>query len=528
MSNKGVKGIYIHIPFCITKCSFCDFSVYALGNKSFKNIPLTYNVNNTDSINKIDHNKEIMNKYVDYLIKEISILSKTIDKKNQIDSIYFGGGTPSLLSLSNLKRIMNQIKHSFNLNINIEGNSQESANRNLNSKQTPKEISIELNPDTFTLDSLNQLKSEAGFTRCTMGIQSLNPDVLSKLNRSHTLETTFSALNILKQSNFNLDYGVDLIQGLPKQHLESVLYDIEYLKHVPHISIYMLTLEKNTPFFKSFNKTYYSDGYSEGVIEMFERAHYLMTENNYSHYEVSNYCKEVNNILPDNEEKLINYNKNLNCKANLESVHNNMYWKGNDYIGFGVSAASLVEGGLIKNPTTINKYFSYVDELKKNMTNISNDTSQLDISNNSMCEYKDSKLFNRKSKELLFNTSNTRIVEVLSNEDVLKYFLMNGIRTKKGVDLETASILYSICLKNNCNYEINEKNFNYLVLFENIVVNTFKEKFPHIKYDIYNDSDSSDDTYNNIDSTRRLRLQFPQSILISDEILVEIFIALKI
>jgi oxygen-independent coproporphyrinogen-3 oxidase len=376
-----IKGIYIHVPFCIKKCSFCDFSIYAIGSSNFS------------------HNLNIMNQYTTAIITEIdNYFSQKQSNLNNIDSIYFGGGTPTLLPKTNIERIISSIYKYL--------------------PKKPKEISIESDPKTFNSEDLEALES-LGFNRLTMGIQTLDVDIQQSLNRSHSIKDVYESLEIIKSSNLlSKNFGVDLIQGLPNQSVQSAISDIYYLsKIVNHISIYSLTLEHNSSLYNRFIGEYKTKEYQDKQAEMFIQTHHLLN-NNFNHYEISNYAL---------------YNKNNDHK----SIHNQLYWNFENYKGFGLSSASKIGKFIYKNPSSFKKYFDYVNNLTL-------------PDNNKYLE-----------------------VEEMNYINYYKYLLINSFRVSKGTDFnEVQSKLNEEFLFD----QINIKNIISMStdFFRNIAINKYE------------------------------------------------------
>ena len=422
-----IKSIYIHIPFCFKKCSFCDFKVHAIG----KNIA-----------NKL-YNIELFDKYTNALIKEIELKSKilfnqqnlnnfyinyynninkhkTFIKTNNywnnkciysnIESIYFGGGTPMLFPSTNIKAILDTIKCNFNLTDNCE-------------------ISIESDPKTFDLDKLSYLE-EIGFNRLTMGVQSLDEKVLEKLNRSHIVSEVYKSIEIILSSKLlSKNFGLDLIQGLPLQNINSAIKDVNVLKTVAkHLSIYSLTLESNSSLYNNYKRIYYSRNHQDLQADMFLESNKLLKstyncKNSFNQYEISNFA-------------LINTINSNNYAINHESVHNKNYWHMKDYLGFGVSASSKVAEYILKNETKLSKYMN---------TNINNynqlnneDINKLNVN------YLEAFNFNELVK--------------LDYKEYLKYYLASILRTKEGANIKSINKILNLIFGENDIIKINKIN----------------------------------------------------------------------
>lgn len=281
-------GIYIHIPFCRHKCSYCDF--YLITNLG------------------------IADRFLDNLINEI-ILSASIYRNDIFDSVFIGGGTPSILSGEQIGRILGALKNNYNI-------SDES------------EITIESNPEDFINDSdkLHQIRN-SGINRISFGVQSFNDDELKFLTREHSATQAIKVIENAKKYFDNI--SIDLIYSLPNQsigNLESTLETAIGL-NIPHISAYTLIYEKETPIYNmmSRNKIVRNDDNIES--ELYSLFSSKLISKGYEHYEVSNYAKK-----------------------GFESKHNLKYWEYSNYLGFGPSAHSMWNGKRWNNFRNIIKY----------------------------------------------------------------------------------------------------------------------------------------------------------------------------
>lgn len=265
-------GLYIHVPFCKTKCSYCGF----------------YSVTSN----------KLQNQYVDTLLKEMNSEAGNFQKAS-LKTIYIGGGTPSILSVDNLKRIVNDgIKNYWSLQ-NIE------------------EFTVEVNPDDVTPEFLVELK-QLGVNRVSMGMQCLDDSILKIINRRHTALVARRAVDMLKEQfdNVSLDY----IYGLPNQSVEIVKRDVEELlnMNIQHLSIYALSVEENSILDKQIQKGIISLPDDDIVVEQYNAIVDLMAKYNWRHYEVSNYV----------------------CDDKHLAKHNSNYWIKVPYLGLGPAASS--------------------------------------------------------------------------------------------------------------------------------------------------------------------------------------------
>ncbi len=283
MKKNKPLGIYIHIPFCIKKCLYCDFY-------------------------SVSHNEKLENDYVNALVESFSKY-----KGEHIDTVYFGGGTPSILSIESYKLIFHSLKENFIF-------------------ECP-EITIEANPTTVSKEFLVELK-KLGVNRISFGIQSFNDNELMKLGRKHSAAEGKEAVFLAKEAGFE-NISVDVMLGIVEQDfnsLEKTLKDIVGLP-ITHISAYILKVEENTPFnnFEIIKKLPTEDF----VCDSYNFTVEFLKENGFFQYEISNFSKE-----------------------NMESRHNLKYWNCDEYLGFGTSAHSYYDGKRFFTPKNISEFIS--------------------------------------------------------------------------------------------------------------------------------------------------------------------------
>jgi oxygen-independent coproporphyrinogen-3 oxidase len=267
-----MSGLYIHIPFCKQACSYCDF--YFVTRQQEKQ------------------------QFVNQLINEINHKKNTEFTEEAVRTIYFGGGTPSLLSPQQVESILEAIQKVFDLNL--------------------EEITLEMNPDDVTKEYLSGLKS-AGINRASMGVQSFDPELLNFMNRAHTFEEALKCLELLEASAFKI-FTVDLIYGNPGQSLETLQQDIDTILQFnpPHISAYSLTIEPQTRLGKQVKLGRLIPPQDDTVSDHFDLVVDKLAEAGIHQYEVSNYAK-----------------------AGSEAVHNSNYWNHENYLGLGPGAHSF-------------------------------------------------------------------------------------------------------------------------------------------------------------------------------------------
>jgi oxygen-independent coproporphyrinogen III oxidase len=287
-----MAGIYIHIPFCEKKCIYCDF--YSEANHNDRDI------------------------FIQFLIKEIE-MNRQYFSYEEIETIYFGGGTPSLLEPKQVDKILSVVNNNFK----VRGGA---------------EITFEVNPGTVDEQKLSDYK-QIGINRLSIGIQSLDEKDLVFLTRIHNAADALRCYESARTSGFE-NISIDLIFGLPTQTINSwqkVLDQATGLKP-QHISAYNLIVEEGTPLFRLVDTKQISKQSEDIETQMFEDTISNLTSAGYRHYEVSNYA------LPD-----------------FESRHNNNYWNYTNYFGFGPSAHSFLDGKRWWNVRSIFSYYSRID-----------------------------------------------------------------------------------------------------------------------------------------------------------------------
>ena len=265
------SGIYIHIPFCKNKCIYCDY--YSLEKK------------NNDLV-----------AFVEILQKEIELTAKDHKKDWIFDTIYFGGGSPAFLSIININDILNKLYHHFNFSENIE-------------------LTLEVNPGEKYNENLFFLK-ETGLNRLSIGFQSLDPELLKTLSRTHNIDDCFTTFQNARIAGIN-NISIDMIYNIPGQSLNRWLDELKTLVKLDcdHIAIYPLTLEKGTPFYNQVQSDEIQLPNSHIEEEMFIQGSQFLTENGFTQYEVAHFAK-----------------------PGKECMHNLHYWNLEPYLAFGPSA----------------------------------------------------------------------------------------------------------------------------------------------------------------------------------------------
>lgn len=335
--EKRSLGLYIHIPFCVKKCAYCDFLSFASD----------------------DATKE---QYVNALCEEIRA-NKENAEEYTVETVYFGGGTPSVLSVEQIGKIFGMVLDTFSVRgFEVENPGKKEKKEKKKSRfgkkhaeepmlvETPEErlqrvingelaeVTIEVNPGTADREKFEALY-ELGFNRLSMGLQSAVTSELSCLGRIHTKEQFAECVKAAREVGFRNISG-DLMSGLPGQTENTLTESIRFLlaQQPDHISVYSLQIEEGTEF---------AERYGEGGPEkaqlpdedadraMYELTGKLLEEAGYTRYEISNYAKE-----------------------GFESRHNSSYWTGREYLGVGLGASSLMSNARFHNTTDMEEYFA--------------------------------------------------------------------------------------------------------------------------------------------------------------------------
>ncbi len=288
---------YVHIPFCRRRCYYCDFPVFVVGDRhtgaSSGNIQL----------------------YLDRLAAEIAT---QLNYQQPLTTIFFGGGTPSLLTVVQLGQILDLLAAKFGITNGAE-------------------ISMEIDPGTFDLTQL-QGYLQAGINRVSIGVQAFQDQLLQLCGRSHTVSDIYQAVELIDRGGVR-NWSLDLISGLPQQTIDQWVASLESaLALAPtHISCYDLIVEAQTPFAKQYqpgDKPLPSD---ETTAQMYRTAQQILSNAGYGHYEISNYAKP-----------------SYHCRHNLT------YWQNQPYYAFGMGAASNLEDYRFTRPRKTQEYYQWV------------------------------------------------------------------------------------------------------------------------------------------------------------------------
>lgn len=300
-------GLYVHVPFCVKKCSYCDFCSFPIGEIKGKD------------------------KYIDALCSEIRSYGH---RGLSLDSIFFGGGTPSLLCGDDFRKITCAIRESFELCDGLE-------------------FTIEANPKTLTEENLREYIS-CGVNRVSIGLQTIHENELKKLGRIHSFEDFINTYALVRKLGIK-NVSVDLMYGIPDQKDRTFMETLERVVALDptHISVYGLIVEEGTPISEMISELDLPTEDEE--CDMYSLACDLLKKHGYNHYEIANYAKD-----------------GYQCKHNLK------YWMDKEYIGVGVSAYSYFDGGRYGNSRNFAQYLSDYSKCRTDTESIDDESEKFE------------------------------------------------------------------------------------------------------------------------------------------------------
>ena len=351
-------SIYIHWPFCLSLCPYCDFNSHIASN--------------------IDHSR-----WLKAYEKELEYFASTI-KNKEVKSIFFGGGTPSLMQPFVVQGIIDKIA-------------------SLGIMSASCEITLEANPTSFETDKFKQFKS-AGINRVSIGVQSFNEKDLSVLGRKHSGQEAINAIE--SAGNIFRKYSFDLIYARPEQTLEKWQEELKFALTLAngHISLYQLTIEKGTAFFNLYRSNQLLLPSNDDAAELYEWTGNFLKENNYNRYEISNYSK-----------------------TKEECIHNLCYWNYGEYIGIGPGAH-----GRIHNESGVSalmmhhKPNKWLDSVESKGSGIQNNVN---LSTDEIIEeliMMGTRLADGIKEESLQKLLNLKFIDIL-DQDTLRYYIINQL-----------------------------------------------------------------------------------------------------
>ncbi|TYQ23634.1 radical SAM family heme chaperone HemW [Pseudanabaena sp. UWO310] len=297
MSQIFPKSLYLHIPFCKRRCFYCDFAITTGG-------------------------ENLKQQYVDVLCQEIILTVEQIPPEATLQTIFFGGGTPSLLTVQQVAQILETIATYFAI-------------------ATDAEISLEANAGTVGTESLQGYRS-LGINRISLGAQAFQQELLDVCGRGHRVEDIYAAVDSIQKAGFE-NFSLDLISGLPHQSMTDWEYSLRsaIALQPTHFSIYDLIVEEGTAFGKRYQAGDRPLPSESLTVEMYLAAHRLMTAKGYEHYEISNYAK-----------------------PSYQARHNLTYWYNQPFYGMGMGATSYINRQRIDRPRKIRPYFDAIAQWK--------------------------------------------------------------------------------------------------------------------------------------------------------------------
>lgn len=322
---------YIHVPFCRRRCHYCDFAIVPVGDRghhvryapwrhsspSHSEPKEQYQEGNrsTEDAGTLDQ------WYVDVVLDEIAMSTEMVRhdlaEMPAIQTLYIGGGTPSLLDLKDMERLICAVSLTLDA-----------------------EVTLEMDPGTFDAKRARAYR-DMGVTRVSIGVQSFDDAVLKACGRAHSAYDVDRALEALHRGGFGDAFSLDLISGLPGMSIERWQHDLDRLVTIrpPHVSIYDLSIEKGTLFDRWYREKTLPFPDEDTAAQMYRDAvRVLVKENGYDHYEVSNYARTTKH----------------------RSRHNMVYWRAEEFWGWGMSACSFVRGKRFERPRKLADYIQWV------------------------------------------------------------------------------------------------------------------------------------------------------------------------
>ncbi|MBA0559237.1 hypothetical protein Golob_016213 [Gossypium lobatum] len=313
-------SVYIHLPFCRKRCHYCDFPVVALGSNS----PTQTNDNEDDP--------RISN-YIQLLCREINASRVSFESHSPLETVFFGGGTPSLVPPRLVSSILDLLKGKFGVTSDAE-------------------ISMEMDPGTFDVKKMEEFM-ELGVNRVSLGVQAFQEQLLKACGRAHGVDEVNEAIEIMKSCGVE-NWSLDLISSLPNQTPqmweESLKLTIEAQPN--HVSVYDLQVEQGTKFGTLYTPGEFPLPTDVQSADFYRTASRMLSGAGYNHYEISSYCQD-----------------GFECK------HNFTYWKNKPFYGFGLGSASYVRGMRFSRPKKMGGYINFVRSLENGMVDYTGNTN---------------------------------------------------------------------------------------------------------------------------------------------------------
>ncbi|CAN0826926.1 Heme chaperone HemW [Linum grandiflorum] len=310
---------YIHLPFCRKRCHYCDFPIVALG-----------------SANPTDSDPRIAN-YVQLLRQEIVSTRAGFEHHPPLETVFFGGGTPSLVSPNLVSSILDTLRAKFGISDDAE-------------------ISMEMDPGTFDGRKLKDMMG-LGVNRVSLGVQSFQEQLLTSCGRAHGIKEVYDAIQIVGSCGVQ-NWSLDLISSLPHQTHEMWEESLRLAvdSHPHHVSVYDLQVEQDTKFGLLYSPGEFPLPSETQSADFYRMASKMLTEAGYTHYEISSYAKD-----------------GYECK------HNSIYWKTKPFYGFGLGSASYVNGLRFSRPKKMKEYAAFVQNLESGVADLNPSTDAKDL-----------------------------------------------------------------------------------------------------------------------------------------------------
>ncbi|CAO2824717.1 unnamed protein product [Amaranthus hypochondriacus] len=311
---------YVHLPFCRKRCHYCDFPIVALGSSP--------NQSYDDDPRFVD--------YIELICREIKATNLDFDQCPPLETVFFGGGTPSLVPPKLVSLVLDTLKSKYGVCLNAE-------------------ISMEMDPGTFTADKLREFMG-LGVNRVSLGVQAFQDELLKACGRAHGLNEVFEAIDIVESCRVE-NWSMDLISSLPNQTPEmwSESLQLTIDANPTHVSVYDLQVEKDTKFGVLYTPGEFPLPCETQSAEFYKMASESFTSAGYDHYEISSYSK-----------------------SGFKCQHNLTYWKNKSFYSFGLGSASYLNGSRFSRPRRMREYAKYVENLEnglmKHRANVDVDT----------------------------------------------------------------------------------------------------------------------------------------------------------
>ncbi|XP_027338797.1 uncharacterized protein LOC113852662 [Abrus precatorius] len=307
------SSAYIHLPFCRKRCHYCDFPIVALGSSSTQT-----------------HDDPRVSNYIHWLCREINATQvEQLNATTPLQTVYFGGGTPSLVPPRMVSSVLETLRMKFGLSEDAE-------------------ISMEMDPGTFDANKMREMML-LGVNRVSLGVQAFQEKLLRACGRAHGVKEVHEAIDIVKLCGIQ-NWSVDLIASLPHQTSdmwgESLRLTIE--AQPTHVSVYDLQIEQGTKFGRIYSPGEFPLPSEVQSADFYKMASSMLYNADYNHYEISSYCK-----------------------SGYECKHNYTYWKNKPFYGFGLGSASFVGGLRFSRPKKVNDYINFVQNLENGLVNSS-------------------------------------------------------------------------------------------------------------------------------------------------------------